>query len=151
MANFFNNAQIPSLALYAGVDSKTREEAKQKLITGEIKFVFVVELYNEGVDIPEVNTVLFLRPTESLTVFTQQLGRGLRLSEDKDCLTVLDFVGQAHKNYNFEEKFKLLAGKTKHSTRHYLKNGFFNLPKGCFIQLEKQAKGYILSPKPLPS
>ncbi len=144
MANFFNNAEIPSLALYAGVDSKTREEAKQRLISGEIKFIFVVDLYNEGVDIPEVNTVLFLRPTESLTVFTQQLGRGLRLSEGKECLTVLDFVGQAHKNYNFEEKFRLLTGRTKHSTKHYLENGFFNLPKGCFIQLEKQAKEYIL-------
>ena len=61
----------------------------------------MVDLYNEGVDIPEVNTILFLRPTESLTVFLQQLGRGLRLSEGKECLTVLDFVGQAHKNYNF--------------------------------------------------
>jgi hypothetical protein len=144
MANFFNHTNIPSLALYAGVDSKTREEAKQRLINGEIKFICVVDLYNEGVDIPEVNTVLFLRPTDSLTVFTQQLGRGLRLSEGKECLTVLDFVGQAHKNYNFEEKFRLLAGKTKHSIKHYLENGFFNLPKGCFIQLERQAKEYIL-------
>lgn len=144
MANFFNNAGIPSLALFAGVDPKSREEAKQRLISGDIKFIFVVDLYNEGVDIPEVNTVLFLRPTESLTVFTQQLGRGLRLSEGKECLTVLDFVGQAHKNYSFEEKFRLLAGKTKHSIRHYLDNGFFNLPKGCFVQLERQAKEYIL-------
>lgn len=144
MANFFNNAKISSIALYAGVDSKVREEAKQRLIKGEIKFICVVDLYNEGVDIPEVNTVLFLRPTESLTVFIQQLGRGLRLSEGKECLTVLDFVGQAHKNYNFEEKFRLLAGKTKHSIKHYLENGFFNLPKGCFIQLERQAKEYIL-------
>jgi superfamily II DNA or RNA helicase len=144
MANFFNNTKIPSLALYAGIDSKIREEAKQRLINGEIKFICVVDLYNEGVDIPEVNTVLFLRPTDSLTVFTQQLGRGLRLSEGKECLTVLDFVGQAHKNYNFEEKFRLLAGKTKHSIKHYLENGFFNLPKGCFIQLERQAKEYIL-------
>lgn len=63
-----------------------------------MRFIFVVDIYNEGVDIPEVNTVLFLRPTESLTVFLQQLGRGLRLSEDKECLTVLDFIGQANKN-----------------------------------------------------
>ncbi|MDW7675492.1 MAG: DUF3427 domain-containing protein [Bacillota bacterium] len=144
MANFFNNARIPSLALYAGIDPRTRETAKQRLTKGEIKFIFVIDLYNEGVDIPEVNTVLFLRPTESLTVFTQQLGRGLRLAEGKECLTVLDFVGQAHKNYNFEEKFRLLVGKTKYSIKHYLENSFFNLPKGCFIQLEKQAKDYIL-------
>lgn len=144
MASFFNQANIPSIALYAGIDSKVRAGAKHKLVKGEIKMICVVDLYNEGVDIPEVNTVLFLRPTESLTVFTQQLGRGLRLSEGKECLTVLDFVGQAHKSYNFEEKFRLLVGKTKHAIKHYLENGFFNLPKGCFIQLERQAKDYIL-------
>lgn len=60
-----------------------------------------IAILMEGVDIPEINTVLFLRPTESLTVFLQQLGRGLRLSEGKDCLTVLDFIGQANKRYNF--------------------------------------------------
>jgi hypothetical protein len=123
---------------------KTRREAQHRLVQGEIKFIFVVDLYNEGVDIPEVNTILFLRPTESLTVFLQQLGRGLRLADGKECLTVLDFVGQAHKNYNFEEKFRALIGKTKHSVQHYVENGFFHLPKGCFIQLEKQAKEYIL-------
>lgn len=144
MAGFFNDNGISSIALYAGVDSNVREEAKTRLVNGEVTFIFVVDLYNEGVDIPEINTVLFLRPTESLTVFVQQLGRGLRLSEDKECLTVLDFVGQAHRNYNFEEKFRTLIGKSKHSIKHYIENGFFNLPKGCFIQLEKQAREYIL-------
>lgn len=72
-----------------------RKTAKQRLVAGEVRFLFVVDIYNEGVDIPEVNTVLFLRPTESLTIFLQQLGRGLRLSEEKECLTVLDFIGQA--------------------------------------------------------
>ena len=144
MSDFFNENGIASIALYAGVDSKIREEAKNRLANGEITFIFVVDLYNEGVDIPEINTVLFLRPTESLTVFVQQLGRGLRLSDGKECLTVLDFVGQAHRNYNFEEKFRALIGRSKHSIKHYLENGFFNLPKGCFIQLERQAKEYIL-------
>ena len=95
-------------------------------------------------DIPEVNTILFLRPTESLTVFLQQLGRGLRLSEGKECLTVLDYVGQAHVNYNFEEKFRALIGKTNNSVKNYIENGFLSLPKGCYIQLEKEAKEYIL-------
>ncbi|MCH5138862.1 DUF3427 domain-containing protein, partial [Clostridiaceae bacterium UIB06] len=116
----------------------------RRLVKGEVKFIFTVDLYNEGVDIPEINTVLFLRPTESLTVFLQQLGRGLRLSEGKECLTVLDFVGQAHKNYDFEQKFKALIGKSKHSIEHNINNGFLNLPKGCYIHLEKQAKEYIL-------
>jgi len=68
----------------------------------------VVDLYNEGVDIPQVNTIMFLRPTESLTVFLQQLGRGLRLHEDKDCLTVLDFIGQASKKYNFSPRDRII-------------------------------------------
>jgi superfamily II DNA or RNA helicase len=144
MAKFFNNCGIQSLALYANIDTQTRALAKSKLTNGEIKFIFVVDLYNEGVDIPEVNTVMFLRPTESLTVFLQQLGRGLRLTDDKECLTVLDFIGQANKNYSFEEKFRTLIGKTKHSVKHYVENGFFNLPKGCFIQMEKMAKDYVL-------
>jgi superfamily II DNA or RNA helicase/HKD family nuclease len=144
MVEFFNKVGIPSVALYGNVDGKTRRDAQHLLIQGEIKFIFVVDLYNEGIDIPEANTILFLRPTESLTVFLQQLGRGLRLAEGKECLTVLDFVGQAHKNYNFEEKFRTLIGKTKHSVQHYIENGFFHLPKGCFVQLEKQAKEYIL-------
>jgi len=144
MANFFNQVGIPSIALYSNVDAEVRKNAQKQLSAGEIKFIFVVDLYNEGIDIPEVNTILFLRPTESLTVFLQQLGRGLRLADGKECLTVLDFVGQAHKNYNFEEKFRALIGKTKHSIQYYLESGFSNLPKGSFIQLEKQAKDYIL-------
>ncbi|WLD93801.1 DUF3427 domain-containing protein [Alkalihalobacillus sp. AL-G] len=144
MANFFNENKIPSIALHGNTDSAIRKAAKHRLLSGEIRFIFVTDLYNEGVDLPEVNTVLFLRPTESLTVFLQQLGRGLRLADDKECLTVLDFIGQAHKDYSFEEKFRALMGKTKHSVKHYVENGFSNLPKGSFIQLEKQAKDYIL-------
>jgi len=91
-----------------------------------------------------VNTVLFLRPTESLTVFLQQLGRGLRLSEGKEALTVLDFVGQAHKKYSFEDRFKALLSRTRKTVEHEIKHGFANVPRGCSIQLEKQAQDYIL-------
>ncbi len=101
MANKFNEAGIESIALTSESKKEERDNAKERLVKGEIKFIFVVDIYNEGVDIPEINTILFLRPTESLTVFLQQLGRGLRLHDKKECLTVLDFVGQAHKNYNF--------------------------------------------------
>ncbi|MDQ0351374.1 superfamily II DNA or RNA helicase/HKD family nuclease [Alkalibacillus filiformis] len=144
MAKVFNESGIDSIALHGGSDDETRESAKRKLLSGEIKFIFVADLYNEGVDLPDVNTVLFLRPTESLTVFLQQLGRGLRLAEGKECLTVLDFIGQAHNNYSFEEKFRALVGRTRHAIRHYVENGFSNLPKGSFIELESQAKDYIL-------
>lgn len=143
MSKVFSENGIPALALYGGSSSEDRAQAKQRLINGDIKMIFVVDLYNEGVDIPQVNTVLFLRPTESLTVFLQQLGRGLRLAEGKECLTVLDFIGQAHKDYNFQEKFRALLGKTKHSVQHYVENGFAHLPRGSYIQLEKQARDYI--------
>lgn len=104
-----------------------------------------MDLYNEGIDIPEVETVLFLRPTESLTIFLQQLGRGLRLSDGKECLTVLDFIGQANKKYNFEEKFAALVSNTNHSVQYELKHGFTALPKGCYVQLEKKAAQVILN------
>ena len=110
-----------------------------------------MDIYNEGVDIPEVNTVLFLRPTESLTVFLQQLGRGLRLAENKECLTVLDFIGQANKKYNFEEKFAALLSNTTRSVSRELKEGFVSAPKGCYIQLEKYAANmcWIISAPPM--
>ena len=121
-----------------------RTTAKGRLVSGEVRFIFVVDIYNEGVDIPEVNTVLFLRPTESLTIFLQQLGRGLRLAEDKECLTVLDFIGQANKRYNFEDKFAALLSNTTRSVTREIKDGFVSAPKGCYIQLEKKAAKYIL-------
>ena len=140
----FNQHSIPSIALTADSKKEERDSAQSKLAKGEIKFIFTVDLYNEGVDIPEVNTVMFLRPTESLTVFLQQLGRGLRLSEGKDCLTVLDFIGQAHMKYNFESKFAALLGNTQRSVKEEIESGFPLLPKGCYIKLEKQAQKYIL-------
>ena len=144
MAEYFNAAGIPSLCLVGDSADTERHTAKKRLVNGEIRFIFVVDIYNEGVDIPEVNTVLFLRPTESLTIFLQQLGRGLRLSEGKDCLTVLDFIGAANRKYNFEEKFEALLDNTKHSVQHELKNGFVSASKGCYIQLEKKAAKAIL-------
>ena len=144
MAEYFRAAGIPSISLVGQSSDEERRTAKKRLVDGEIRFIFVVDIYNEGVDIPEVNTVLFLRPTESLTIFLQQLGRGLRLSEGKDCLTVLDFIGQANRKYNFEEKFEALLENTTHSVQYELKNGFVSAPKGCYIQLEKKAAKAIL-------
>ena len=145
MADYFNRCGVPALVLTGDSRDDVRTSAQEKLIRGELRVLFVVDIYNEGVDIPEVNTVLFLRPTESLTIFLQQLGRGLRLAEGKDCLTVLDFIGAANRKYNFEEKFAALLNNTNHSVEQELRHGFVSVPKGCYIQLEKKAAQIILT------
>ncbi len=144
MARVFNASGIPSEYLTGDSDDQTRTEARYRLQNGELNFIFVVDIFNEGIDIPEVNTVLFLRPTESLTIFLQQLGRGLRLQEEKECLTVLDFIGQVHRNYNLEARFRALMGRTHNSTQKEIENNFPHLPSGCVIQLEKIAQKNVL-------
>lgn len=144
MADYFNKCNIPSLCLTGDSPKEERDSAKLKLTNGDLRFIFVVDLYNEGVDIVDVNTILFLRPTESLTIFLQQLGRGLRLADGKECLTVLDFIGQANKKYDFESKFKALLSNTDRNINNEIKNGFISAPKGCYIQLEKKAQEYVL-------
>lgn len=144
MSAFFNHYGIPSMCLTSDTGQTERNDAKKQLVNGNIKFIFVVDLYNEGVDIPEVNTVMFLRPTDSLTVFLQQLGRGLRLADGKECLTVLDFIGQANAHYNFEEKFQAISADTRQSVQYQVQHGFPYVPKGCFIQLERKASEVIL-------
>lgn len=121
-----------------------RGELRQKFMRKEINYLFVVDIFNEGVDIPEIDTVLFLRPTESLTVFLQQLGRGLRLADNKDCLTVLDFVGNSRPEYDYEGKFRALVGKTTTPIQKEIEDDFPHLPLGCSIVLEKKAKDFIL-------
>jgi superfamily II DNA or RNA helicase len=124
--------------------AQKRDALRQNLKAGEVNFLCVVDIFNEGIDIPEIDTVIFLRPTESLTVFLQQLGRGLRISENKPELTVLDFVNQAHVQYNFAEKFRAITGKTNQPIEKEIEKGFTHLPAGCNIVMEKQAKAYIL-------
>lgn len=125
-------------------NNQNRDKVRNQLLKKEINYLFVVDIFNEGVDIPEIDTVLFLRPTESLTVFLQQLGRGLRLADNKDCLTVLDFVGNSRPEYNFENKFRALIGKTVTTVKKEIEDNFPHLPLGCSVILEKKAKEYIL-------
>lgn len=125
-------------------NSSDRSQIRERLKKKDINYLFVRDIFNEGVDIPEIDTVLFLRPTESLTIFLQQLGRGLRLAPNKDCLTVLDFVGNARPEYDFEHKFRALVGKTHTSIIKEIEDEFPHLPLGCSIVLEKKAKEVIL-------
>ena len=144
MAEKFNLAGLRAEYLTSD-NNQSRDYLRNQLKNKEINYLFVVDIFNEGVDIPEIDTVLFLRPTESLTIFLQQLGRGLRLSEGKECLTVLDFVGNSRPEYNFENKFRALIGKTATTVLKEVEDNFPHLPLGCSIVLEQKAKQYILS------
>ena len=144
MADYFNQHGIPALVLDADTPAAERNAARGRLAEGDLRILFVVDLFNEGVDIPSVNTVLFLRPTNSMTIFLQQLGRGLRLSKGKDCLTVLDFVAQASRKYDFSRRFASLLGKHHVIIKKEIQEGFPHVPKGCAIQLEEQAQKWVL-------
>jgi superfamily II DNA or RNA helicase len=104
MAERFCARGLRARALDASTPADLRQAALRRLQSGELQILFAVDLFNEGLDIPSIDTVLLLRPTESAVVFLQQLGRGLRLSPDtgKSCLTVLDFVGQQHRRFRFD-------------------------------------------------
>ena len=125
-------------------NSDQRQQKQQALRSGQINVLFVVDIFNEGVDIPEVDTLLFLRPTESLTIFLQQLGRGLRLFDDKECCTVLDFVGNSRPEYDFAEKFRALVGKTNRAISEEISQGFPHAPLGCRIELSKRTQEMVL-------
>lgn len=144
MANYFNEKGIKAKALDADTPDKERNGARQELERGDITILFVVDLFNEGVDIPAVNTVLFLRPTNSMTVFLQQLGRGLRLFKGKDCLTVLDFVAQSSRKYDFASRFTSLLGDKHVVIKKEIIEKFPHVPNGCSIQLEEIAQKHVL-------
>ena len=131
-------------SLTSDTPSEERKQLAKELREGTLHYLCVVDIFNEGVDIPEVDTVLFLRPTESLTIFLQQLGRGLRLSAGKTELTVLDFVAQANRKYDFASRFRALTLQPEKNIQKQIKEGFTLLPLGCSIVMEKKARQYIL-------
>lgn len=115
MAHHLNQAGIRSAVVVGTTAHEEREACLRQLRSGQLTFLFTVDVLSEGVDIPEINLVLFLRPTESLTVFLQQLGRGLRHAPGKECLTVLDFVGQTHRLYRLDTRNGRSTAKPLHS------------------------------------
>lgn len=131
-------------SLTSDTPTEERKQLAKDLREGTLHYLCVVDIFNEGVDIPEVDTVLFLRPTESLTIFLQQLGRGLRLSAGKTELTVLDFVAQANRKYDFASRFRALTLQPEKNIQKQIKEGFTLLPLGCSIVMEKKARQYIL-------
>lgn len=144
MASEFTRFGYPAVALDAGTPSAERRAALTRLRRGELRAIFAVDLFNEGVDLPEVDTVLMLRPTESATVFLQQLGRGLRWAEGKRVLTVLDFVGQVRREYRYDVRFRALLGGTRHQVRRAVEADFPLLPPGCALKLDRIARETVL-------
>jgi hypothetical protein len=144
MARMFNDRGIRSAALVSDVGENDRAAMLSDLRAGNLVFLFTVDVLNEGLDVPEMNTVLFLRPTDSLTVFLQQLGRGLRHAPGKDCLTVLDFVGRAHRRYRVDTKLKALLPRHRFSIDREVEHEFPHLPAGCSIQLDRLSRQYVL-------
>ncbi len=145
MADFFEGEGIAAVAVHGRTPTAEREAVRQRLATKEVNIVFTVDLFNEGVDLPFVDTVLMLRPTESATIFLQQLGRGLRLAEGKDCLTVLDFIGKARREFRFDLRYKALTGGTRASVRRAVEEGFPNLPAGTELLLDRETQEVVLA------
>jgi superfamily II DNA or RNA helicase/HKD family nuclease len=144
MAARFVAAGIPALAVSAETPTEERESALRRLRSREVNVVFAVDLFNEGVDVPEIDTVLFLRPTESATVFLQQLGRGLRHAEGKACLTVLDFIGRQHERFRYDVRYRALVEPRHGGIARQVEEGFPFLPAGCEVVLDRVASELIL-------
>ncbi|MFV8130527.1 DUF3427 domain-containing protein [Streptomyces syringium] len=144
MADFFRQAGLSAKALDGTTPAAERAQALTELRDGKIQVLFSVDLFNEGLDIPDVDTLLLLRPTSSATVFLQQLGRGLRRTPDKAVLTVLDFIGQHRKEFRFEEQFRALTNLTRKRLADNVEQDFPLLPSGCQIVLDRKSKERIL-------
>lgn len=144
MAEYCNSNNLRAIALTGQTPNIERQQAQSKLERGEIQFIFTVDLYNEGIDIPSVDTVIFLRPTESLTLFLQQLGRGLRMDQNKSHLTVLDFIAPQNRNFSFASRFQSLTSRPELRIDQQIESDMPYMPAGCLVHLEKQAKETIL-------
>ena len=144
MAGEFQRAGLAAVAVLGDTPADQRRAAIQDLRRGRLQAIFTVDVFNEGLDVPEVDTVLLLRPTESATVFLQQLGRGLRLSPGKECLTVLDFLGYARKEFRFDTLYRALLGGTRREIAEQVGQGFPLLPSGCSMHLDRVATEVVL-------
>ncbi|MFF3504935.1 DUF3427 domain-containing protein [Streptomyces sp. NPDC003247] len=145
MAACFREAGFAAEALDSDSPPAVREHTLADLKAGRIQVIFSVDLFNEGLDIPDVDTLLLLRPTNSATVFLQQLGRGLRRTPNKPVLTVLDFIGQHRAEFRFEEQFRALTNLSRNRLVDSIEHGFPQLPSGCQIILEGKSKDLVLN------
>ncbi len=144
MAEVFTRAGIPSLAVSGDTAPADRAGALEKLRTLEVNCLFAADLFNEGLDLPQVDTVLFLRPTQSATIFLQQLGRGLRRAQGKAVLTALDFIGQHRREFRFDVRYRALTGSTRRGLERDIEQGFPFLPSGSQLVLDRVTERIVL-------
>jgi superfamily II DNA or RNA helicase len=144
MARVFAEHGVSAIAVWADTPEEERRQALARLAKGEINIVFSVDLFNEGVDVPAVDALLMLRPTDSPVLFLQQLGRGLRKSPDKTVCTVLDFVGEHRKEFRYDRRFQALLGGSRASVTRQVAEGFPFLPAGCHMELDRVATERVL-------
>ncbi|GIF25165.1 helicase [Paractinoplanes tereljensis] len=144
MAAQFQQLGVKAVAVSGKSSDAERAGALTDLAAGRVQVVFSVDLFNEGVDVPAVDMLLMLRPTESATLFLQQLGRGLRQSRDKMICTVLDFVGMHRREFRFDRRYRALLGGSRLDLEKAIKEGFPFLPAGCHMELDRVAQDIVL-------
>ncbi|GGY61620.1 DUF3427 domain-containing protein [Pseudoduganella albidiflava] len=145
MTEKFNRGGLPAMCVTGQSSREERETAPRKLENGDVCILVTVDLYNEGVDLPMVDTLLMLRPTQSPVLFLQQIGRGLRLFKGKESCLVLDFVGQHRKEFRFDHLLGQLTGMSRRQLLDGVEHGFSRLPAGCHLQLQKRTRDQVLA------
>ncbi|MEQ3306541.1 DEAD/DEAH box helicase [Fusobacterium varium] len=143
LAEKFNERGIKSIALTGEHGDNTRENAIEKLENGEIEYIITVDIFNEGIDIPCVNQVILLRPTESSIVYIQQLGRGLRKNKNKEFVVVLDFIGNYEKNFLIPTAISQNNSFDKDFMKKFILNGTNMIPGESSISFEEIVKERI--------
>jgi len=144
MTDWLNRAGLPAACVVGATVSEERRRAPQRLLSGELCALVTVDLYNEGIDLPMVDTLLLLRPTQSPVLFQQQIGRGLRLAPGKESCLVLDFVGQHRTEFRFDRLLTSLTGLSRRELVDSVENGFGSLPPGCHIHLQRRTREQVL-------
>ncbi len=155
MAEFAREKGLRAAAVHSGEGSQPRSSSLNALEDGHLDIIFAVDMFNEGVDLPSVDTVLMLRPTESPVIWLQQLGRGLRRAAGKTHLAVVDFIGN-HRAFLNKARTLLRAGAGEAALRmalHAVRIGEFDWPTGCEVKYELAALDILeaLIPRPRPA
>ncbi len=145
MAQALTKRGLPAVAVHGDTADEARSDAPRRLQEREVNVLCTCDLYNEGVDLPFVDTLLLLRPTASATLFLQQVGRGLRLHQGKTTCLILDFIGQHRAEFRFDGLYEALTGMPKAGLKKALDESFPYLPSGCVLQLDAVARERVLS------